>query len=374
MRGWLAAIGLAGCSFSAELPDKPPVECAFDFTPDYLDPCTLTTPGALLDVTVTDDTSIDTDNGTLVGPNVVTPPPTTIVDGVRVMWTRSFTITTSGRVRAYGERPLVIIAMTTMRIDGSIDASSTTFSKGAGANPLACNEAAFAAAAGQQCANHGGSGGGGGGFGAPGGNGGEGGNTRMCDGMDGKPGGIGGKAVALPTELRGGCPGGNGSRSDNATSAPGIGGFGGGAIALLAAERIVVAGVVHAGGAGGGPGVERAGGGGGGAGGMIVLESSVVDLAGASVLAANGGGGAGGCDGGVALAGEHGLPGVEGANGGDPDGSSGAGGDGGVRVARDGQPGLIGDRGGGGGGGGVGVIVVHGPGMREGMTSPQPVE
>jgi hypothetical protein len=309
----------------------------------------------------------------IVGTNVFRPPPSTFVDGVRVLWTNTFKINAGATLRAYGDHPLLVIATATIEIDGRIDASSRTLSAGAGSNPAACNDPAFAPGAGQQCLQHGGSGGGGGGFGAAGGDGGEGGDTHAC-GSDGKPGGLGGKPLGVsPPALRGGCSGRAGSPNNEEGSAEGPAGKGGGAIGLIARTRITVSSVINAGGGAGQPGKLRAGGGGAGSGGMIFLESAEIDLKSTSVLAANGGGGGGGCEAGTAEAGEPGLASVDDANGGNGEGNGGDGGDGGIAGSTEGEDGETASRGGGGGGGGVGVIVINAKtAKRDGLITPAP--
>lgn len=369
---------VAGCTFSTQTPgpDDPTGLCPFDFTPATIDPCKEESPRSLdqlPDVTITDPTAaIDTGNGDIVAPNVFTPPPTTVIDGVRVVWTRTFTITAGASLRAYGDMPLAIIATSAIRIEGTIDASSTATTKGAGGNSPACG--ASTGKPGLQCAQHGGSGGGGGGFGAPGAPGGEGGDTHDCGGAatSGQPGGMAGIATGVPTKIRGGCGGGDGQPSNDPAGVIGVGGAGGGGVALIARDKVLVTGTIHAGGGGGQKGLERAGGGGGGSGGFLFLESVDVDLQATSIVAANGGGGAGGCDGtNTHEAGETGLPLIDNdADGGDGDGAGGNGGDGGF-AATAATAGALSTRGGGGGGGGVGVIRVHAKtGSQAGKASP----
>ena len=360
----LVALVLAGCGFDAQTGHHSTSGlCPFEVEPDYTDPCTSPAPedfDDLPDVTITDANAIDTGNGEIVGPNVFKSPPTSVDGGVRIVWTKTFTIAMGGSLHAYGDLPLMIVATNAIRIEGRLDASSTLLSNGPGANPAACT--ALAAGPGLTCANQGASGGGGGGFGAAGGDGGKGGDTHACTGTTGKPGGIGGKALgARPPELRGGCPGGDGALSDNNGSTIGLHGPGGGAVALVARDKILVSasGTIHVGGAGGQPGLNRAGGGGGGSGGMIFLEAVDIDLQPSSVLAANGGGGAGGTDNSPAEAGEDAWPSLDNADGGTPDSNGGRGGDGGIIMFEQGLPGATADRGAGGGGGGVGVIRLH---------------
>ncbi len=350
---------MVGCSFSNQTdnPDANTV-CPFQFEPKYIDPCTPPPPVPLVNITIANTASIDTANGVISGG--VTAPPSSVVDGVRVVWTRNFTIASGITLRAYGDLPLLVIATEKIHILGTVDVSTTAFSKGAGADPAVC-ATTTAGGPGEQCTTFGGSGGGGGGFGFSGSPGGEGGDGNTCTATDGKPGGKGGLPLSTPPPaLRGGCRGGDGAISAMAQSMPGVAGAGGGAVGFIAGNSIVVDGTIHAGGGGGFFGTERAGGGGGGSGGMIFLEAPDVELVATSLLAANGGGGGGGVDNGTAMVGETGHPSITNdAAGGSPDNNGGTGGNGGYVAARTGTPGGLAGRGGGGGGGGVGYIVVH---------------
>src|SRR5882724_10245309 len=103
-----------------------------------------------------------------------------------------------------------------------------------------------------------------------------------------------GASVIPPvTKLRGGCPGQDGH---SASGVRGAGGHGGGAVFLIAVNKIDANGPIDATGAGGGGGGEDvggsqfvAGGGGGGAGGMIGFDAPVVTCR--NVVLASGGGG-----------------------------------------------------------------------------------
>src|SRR5204862_213115 len=85
--------------------------------------------------------------------------------------------------------PLLIVASRQMRIDGTIDASSSLINRGPGSNPTACKS--LAAASGATCSSQGASGGGGGGFGTPDRTAGRGGDGHGCGdgtpGEDGRP-------------------------------------------------------------------------------------------------------------------------------------------------------------------------------------------
>ena len=377
MRALVAVIALAGCGFSNEGNGHPDTSglCPFEFTPEYLDPCKVNVPqplDELPDLNLVNDAAIDTYSGEINGMNLFGKPPMTVVDGVRVMWTHDFSIAPGVTLRTQGDKPLMIVASGKMRIDGTIDASSSAINKAPGSNPSQCTS--LAAAAGATCSTEGASGGGGGGFGAPGGTGGRGGDGKNCGaGVTGRDGGAGGKATdRAALTFRAGCNGGDGAKSNESGSMIGAGGFGGGAVGLIARDLILVTGTIDAGGGGGQTGLDRAGGGGGGSGGMVFVESKEVNLDASSLLAANGGGGAGGCDHGTTqTAGQDGRPDLVAAKGGLHEGAGGDGGDGGVLGVENGKTGNIADRGAGGGGGGVGMIRVHAlTGSRNGMTSP----
>src|SRR5688572_27364014 len=117
---WIGLSGLlVGCSFSSDAPNPDAnTVCPFDFEPKYIDPCTPPPPAPLVNITIASSASIDTTNGVISGGGV-TPPPSSIVDGVRVVWTRNFTIASGITLRAYGELPLLIIATETVNILGT---------------------------------------------------------------------------------------------------------------------------------------------------------------------------------------------------------------------------------------------------------------
>lgn len=251
-----------------------------------------------------------------------------------------------------GNRPLVLVAMTTITVSGELDASSSAVGTvGAGANSAGCS----VTTGGTQ--SSGGGGGGGGGLGAVGGGGGKGSSGGLAG-----PGG----AVTTISQIRGGCPGGKGG--DGSLNSGGSAGAGGGSLTLLAGSSISVAaaGGLYASGAGGGlggvAGANRGAGGGGGSGGLIVLDAPSITVAG--TVAANGGGGGGGADLGVGNNGDDGKKANYNifASGGQNEGAShgGRGGDGGVLGTAASAGELPGNGGGGGGGGGVGVVWLHG--------------
>jgi hypothetical protein len=260
-------------------------------------------------------------------------------------------ITISGnQVQAIGARPLVLFASDSITITTQLDAAShnVTSVRGPASNAAACTAGTM---------GPGGSttgGGGGGSF-----------LTRGGDGGNSSGNTAGGRASAAdqsaPTLLRGGC---NGKlATTNVAGVPGgDGGAGGGAVYLLAGNRITINGFINVSGAAGGGGQPGAGGGGGGSGGMILLHAPAIGGNG-GVLIANGGAG-GGAGGGGGQSGQPGsdpspqMPTMQ-ALGGTPGSGAGAGGLGfaGSAPATIGQNAAAGATGGGGGGGGAGGYI-----------------
>ncbi|HWN66418.1 MAG TPA: hypothetical protein VNM90_02200 [Haliangium sp.] len=352
-------------------PDAAP--CAWSYTPKFVDPCATGKPDpGTFDLILTADLPYvyETTNGTLIGSTVVIPSKlTTDEDGVRTIWVRNVMIEAGVELRVQGDFPLMIVASGEITVNGTIDASSARipsadrFDRGPGLNEADC--AVNAAEEGSACGTQGGSGGGGGSFGGAGGDGGFGGGLRGCgDGNDSSPGGAGGAAVlTLPDRIRAGCDGKRGGDGEE-EGRYGIGGVGGGAVHLVARQRLQVGGTIHAGGAGGyGAQDKRAGGGGGGSGGFIGLEAPELIIQGSAVLAANGGGGGGGTnDEGDATAGENALTTDDPAPGGGGYTTgvyAAVGGPGSAGDTKSGSNGGDGDRGGGGGGGGAGYIILY---------------
>jgi hypothetical protein len=266
------------------------------------------------------------------------------------------TLAAGAVLTAHGDKPLVLLSTTTMELLGDIDVSSHLGGpRGPGANPSAAGACSFMTA--PMVAQMGG-GGYGASLGTLGGSGGNAGTQTMGGGVAGT------KLDTFPMALRGGCKGGDGSLLT--IDSPGVGGDGGGAIALIAAMQIRVDAMINASGGGGHGGALNAqnGGGGGGAGGMIVLDSPVALSLGARIqLWANGGGGG---QGGGAVTGADGSESTgptQAASGGSGSGTGGAGGNGslGSGTGAGGASTTLG--GGGGGGGGAGFI--HAPGFTD---------
>jgi hypothetical protein len=265
-------------------------------------------------------------------------------------------VTVAGTLIVKGARPLVIVATDTVTITGTLDLSAKRGNFNTGSPPPGFSAAGctpFTTTA-TNSAN-GGGGGAGGSLGSKGGDGGAGDNGTTGAGVaiDSTP----------PSVLHAGCMGGAGGTGDGQGTATMItaGGWGGGAIYVLAQNKIVLSAgtVINASGAAGDAGSHRTGGGGGGSGGMIVFIAPAFDIGTSTFVYANGGGGASG-----------GTNQSDGKNGTDPGSNpsqpaaggtlaaAGAGGAG-YALAIDAVAGGLGPsgNGGGGGGGGAGLII-----------------
>lgn len=272
-----------------------------------------------------------------------------------------------------GTRAVIVIAADTLSIEAAVDIAAHTVTRIASAAPgsrTGATDCIFAANPEAHTAGAGGS---------HGGVGGDGGDSRDLNGDKVGEGGLHGP---LPTTagLVGGCRGQSGF---DAADHFGDGGFGGGAIELVAGTMIEIADVGRvdaSGGAGVGgectlksgtcnAGSDARGGGGGGAGGRIILDAPMISNAGK--IFADGGGGGGGASHGKDGFDGHDPDGMAAALGGfDPDDDStraGPGGNGSYLAAPDGVTGGDGTQSsasfppgaGGGGGGGAGVIRIH---------------
>ncbi len=239
-----------------------------------------------------------------------------------------------------GPHPLGLFSLTTIVIDGTLEAGSYRHPAevtGPGAD-------AGCSAPGAPTPSAGGAGG------SLEGRGGHGGAANGVD-VGGSP-----ASAVLLAGLRAGCPGGDGA--DQANNGGGAAhGHGGGAIALIAQMTIQVAGVIDASGeSGAGGAVGLIGGGGGGSGGVIVIDAPLLQLPG-TLLAEGGGGGGGGSTGFSGSDGADGGPGIPAGGGQGGGGKGGTGGDGsGPDTTTDGGMALGGVDSGAGGGGGAGFI------------------
>jgi hypothetical protein len=268
------------------------------------------------------------------------------------------TISLDARLRAAGSRPLVLIASDSISVSGLIDVGSSGANDpeiGAGADPVSCPATnARPGVAG---------GGAGGSFVAEGG----------AGGASSGAGGLPGAATPVISDLRGGCPGQSGQGSGG-----GRGGHGGGAVYLIAGQRITVIGEINASGESGNGGTgPMSGGGGAGAGGMIGFDAPTI--MGDALILANGGGGGEGSDDdadGIRGTDPNSIDAAAGGNGGADRGGDGGDGANAVTLARDGQAGAVaaGRAGGGGGGGGAaGVVKAPAGAMLGTQVSPTPV-
>lgn len=363
--GLIAAASGAGCfdpqsapsldaSVQAPGTDAPPDACISFST--QLDTCPLT---LVADVAPT-ATALSFDTNTLLlttndGASIAAPAAVLATHGAEVgaLLVHDFQLAENAMLRATGTRPFAIVA--SGRIVIATSAAVDVSTGGAGA----LGECTTPARKGEDRPT-GASGGGGGGYGAIGGNGGSG---DLDDGP--VTGGNGAVPIPLPAGPYGGCGGATGGRGIR-NALGGAGGLGGGAVYLVAAERIQLGdmAVVTAGGGGGkGGGVDGgqgdAGGGGGGSGGMVLLEALNISGITARISANGGAGGGGSSD----------LPGNDGEDasrttvraaggaGGLAQGSDG--GRGGSAESTSGETVLgVEVSGGGGGGGGVGYIRI----------------
>jgi hypothetical protein len=260
---------------------------------------------------------------------------------VDILLFNSLTVSAGFAVTLRGTLPVIFAVYGDATIGGTITASASGSTPGAGGNI-----AAYCGTAPQDSQDAQWGGGGGGGRAVPGGKGNEG--NVMTGGFD-NGGAASGTSGAVP--LVGGCSGEIGGNlcngancqqcqvAGNACEPPGAGG---GGVQISAAGTVSVAGLVAANGSGGtSGGMGQNGGGGGGSAGDVLLEGNAVTVGGS--LSANGGpGGAGGTNGGTG-----GTAGTAGMN------------DGTTKVAPgNGTGGSGANQGGGGGGGAYGYVVI----------------
>jgi len=291
---------------------------------------------------------------------------------VCILRAASFVLGTGHTLRLVGDKPVILAIDGDATIEGTIDASASGATPGAGGN-ASCTVGLGQNGQSDTGIDDGAGGGAGGGFAAGGGKGGVGDRGGPNDQGLGGPASMAESDLTL-VPLRGGCKGGDGGDGWNG-GVTGDGGAGGGAVQVSARGTLTVVGTITAGGGGGlGGSGDEDGGGGGGSGGAILLEAGdAVSVTGS--LRAHGGGGGGGSGTGSddgADGGDGGAGAASGGLGGDAGGASngGDGGAGGTATDTDssnsaGSPGHDGEDqgldggGGGGGGGGAGVIIVH---------------
>lgn len=288
---------------------------------------------------------------------------------------RSLRVRTGTRLRAYGERPLVIMAAEEVLIERDAFIDLNTYATGEGERALGAGGALGGRPGrgaegeepgddGRYVADFSDGGGGGGAYCGNGGDGGDGGPAEGGEGGGRAPGGfleplIGGSGGGYGEAGRGGGPSTFGNH--------GLGGGGGGALQISSPGRIVIEGYIGAAGGGGRGGLGGGGnpsnwgaGGGGGSGGAVLLEAPDIQLTGNWLITTSAGGGGAG-----STASGNGGNGFDGAT--TIDASGGAttgvdGGDGGGGLSEDGTDGLgqmVNNSNGGGGGGGVGCVAVR---------------
>jgi len=402
---WLLALATFGCR--SLLGIEEPItgtDAAVDaasctgWHPMGFDPCSfapvtlpLLGPGAYVyDTTLDGGTLFDSNRRVIVASKLTLTQPDQSV--VAVLSVDALAIAPGVTVSVIGRKPLLVVAASTITIDGVLDAGSSigvtdvarhtaqTIKFGAGANEAcAINVGGDGANA---VAGAGSTGGGGGGLQGTGGAGARGAGAPLGGGAGG---------VSVPAlVLRAGCPGGaSGTAGATATppaaqSSQALGGAGGGAIRLVARDAITVAGSVSANGAGGAGAPQRSacGGGGGGSGGYVGLEAPTVAIGATGVVTANGGGGGGG--GGGTDAGNEGSDGkidLQVAPGGaaSASGCGQAGGAGSLATQLSGETAVLAGgcvAGGGGGGGAAGYVVIASHGFAAEATakiSPPPL-
>ena len=209
---------------------------------------------------------VQTQNG---GPDVVVIP------------LKGLTVSSGNTLKLIGTRPVIFAVRGNVTVDGTLDASASGTTPGAGGQ-WSCGSSAGVTGTGSASFGLGGGGGGGGAFGTNGGLGGKGDNSNNM----GAAGVARGNVDMLP--LYGGCGGGNGGGCGAAAGAAG------GAVQITASGIIDINGTIRANGAPGATGCSTEGGGaGGGSGGAILLEAATRDTAGATITANGGNGGDG---------------------------------------------------------------------------------
>lgn len=275
----------------------------------------------------------------------------------------------NGTVKVSGTRGLVVVAGTTIQVNGTLDGSAVKATAGPGGAAATMGMGAGPSGkhspGGMTFADSGGSGGS---YGTVGGNGGPG--VFNTDNAAAPGTSMAYGSMFLTASAAGGSGGGTGSSEACNGKNGGPGGAGGGSIQLSAGTSITISGggSIDVGGGAGGGGCEsptntgdEGSGGGGGSGGAVFLESPSVNVSGG--LWANGGSGGGGASGDalnhLGQDGNDGTTTQTGATGGAAGGTfGGVGGDGSPPASATSANGAS-SANGGGGGGGAGRIVVR---------------
>ncbi len=320
-----------------------------DFTPSNVDLSKIDFTG-VGDVVFGTDQTIETSNGGVLGSQGSYKYQEQTQAGgptLGIFAVRSLTVSAGATVSVEGADAFVVVALTTITIDGKVYANSQASPSGR-TGPGVLDQPDMANTDGL------GAGGGAAGSGDSSASGagycGEGGKGASSTGGDPPQGGpTNGNAAIIP--LIAGSNGGEGG--------VGAGGDGGGAVQFVAGSLVSIGGVVHVGGRGGwnagvldttGDLTEQ--GSGGGSGGSILIEAPTVEITG--TLAANGGGGGG------SVPGADATPDIQEAMGGKADDTHAAGGNGSSASAGNGYDGQAANmQTSGGGGGGAGRIRVN---------------
>jgi hypothetical protein len=297
--------------------------------------CTNATPMASVMLAGT----VNTDTFQLCAPHVQGPG----LSDLCVVWGITVGLASGSTVRLEGSRPLVLVGIQGITIEGTLDAAShiDSMTAGPGADAPQCSLPSP-----PMFSGNGGAGGAAGGTGQ--GAGGAGGRSGSAS--QGTPG-----APTTLTGVRGGCSGGLGLSTDAQCTR----GLGGGAVYLISSTAITITatGAINASG-----GAARGGGGSGcgaGSGGLIGFDAAQINQLGK--LFANGGGGSSGANGGASIDGnDSASPQIGGLGG--FNSAGGSGGNGAAAATLVGSPGasVATNLHGGGGGGGAGWIVVYG--------------
>ncbi len=288
----------------------------FGYTPGNFDPNVL--PQAVSDVTLNCGTSTFNSTNLTFTTWCGQPTPTPIVQAqpsgpaLILLPFRSLTVASGATLNLVGNRPVALVALGDVKIVGTVNASATGMTPGAGGN-WSCTGSGGKDGTGSS--SSGGGGGGGGGYGLSG----AGGGYGDSSGNQGAAGVARGAATLTP--LLAGC---NGGRGGGCTTA---GGAGGGSVQISATGLVEVRGSLRVDGANGSNGCGSEGGGtGGGSGGGILLEAARTTLVSGATLSSNGGKGGNGGGGG---SGGAGGTGSAGAKAGSSHSSNGGGGGGG---------------------------------------------
>ncbi|MGH7440178.1 MAG: hypothetical protein ACRENE_31180 [Polyangiaceae bacterium] len=275
----------------------------FTYAPSNFDPTTYSAPsGATTDCNATySSTSHTFTTGSCSGtaPTIESGVAVSGGPAVDILVFSTLTIAASSTLTLTGSNPVILAVYGTATINGTIDASASGATPGAGGNATQC-----AAAKPGTGGINGASGGGGGGKAVAGG-------AGACGGQNcNSPDTIAGGAVTASSVFSGGCAGGVGQGSFATNGKPTVpAGAGGGAVQIAASGAVSGSGTLKANGTDGTAGVistngvgdqNGTGGGGGGSGGYILIEGTQTTAPSFTYAANGGAGGASSYPGGTA--------------------------------------------------------------------------